>query len=65
LVAGAVEHPASAARLTSFCETPEEAAEVLIAGSVPGDVVLVKGSRGVRMEIVVEKLKAAFGSAKI
>jgi len=64
LVAGAVECPGHAPRLTSFCETPEEAAEILIAGAVPGDVILVKGSRGVRMEIVVERLKAAFGSAK-
>ncbi|HZF41381.1 MAG TPA: UDP-N-acetylmuramoyl-tripeptide--D-alanyl-D-alanine ligase, partial [Blastocatellia bacterium] len=64
LVAGAVEGSGSSARLTSFCETPEEAAEMLVAGSVPGDVILVKGSRGVRMEIVVERLKAAFGSAK-
>jgi UDP-N-acetylmuramoyl-tripeptide--D-alanyl-D-alanine ligase len=64
LVAGAVECPGQAPRLTSFCETPEEAAEMLIAGAVPGDVILVKGSRGVRMEIVVERLKAAFGSAK-
>jgi UDP-N-acetylmuramoyl-tripeptide--D-alanyl-D-alanine ligase len=64
LVAGAVECPGTAPRLTSFCETPEEAAEMLVAGAVPGDVILVKGSRGVRMEIVVERLKAAFGSAK-
>src|SRR5262245_19766723 len=64
LVAGAVEYPGNAPRLTSFCETPEEAAEMLVAGAVPGDVILVKGSRGVRMEIVVERLKAAFGSAK-
>ena len=64
LVAGALECPGNAPRLTSFCETPEEAAEMLVAGAVPGDVILVKGSRGVRMEIVVERLKAAFGSAK-
>jgi UDP-N-acetylmuramoyl-tripeptide--D-alanyl-D-alanine ligase len=64
LVAGAVECPGNAPRLTSFCETPEEAAEMLVAGAVAGDVILVKGSRGVRMEIVVERLKAAFGSAK-
>lgn len=63
LVAGAVEHPKCAAKLTSFCETPEEAAEMLVAGAVPGDLILVKGSRGVRMEIVIERLKAAFGSA--
>ncbi len=64
LVAGAVEGSGSAARLASFCETPEEAAEMLVAGAVPGDMILVKGSRGVRMEIVVERLKAAFGLAK-
>jgi UDP-N-acetylmuramoyl-tripeptide--D-alanyl-D-alanine ligase len=64
LIAGAVECPGNAPKLSSFCETPEEAAEILVAGAVPGDVILVKGSRGVRMEIVVEKLKAAFGSAK-
>jgi UDP-N-acetylmuramyl pentapeptide synthase len=50
--------------LTSFCETPEEAAEFLVASALPGDVLLVKGSRGVRMEKVVERLKAAFGSTK-
>jgi UDP-N-acetylmuramoyl-tripeptide--D-alanyl-D-alanine ligase len=65
MVAGALECPANAPTLTSFCETPEEAAGLLVAGSAPGDVVLVKGSRGVRMEIVVERLKAAFGSTKI
>src|SRR5262245_50749688 len=64
MVAGALECHANAPRLTSFCETPEEAAEILVAGAVPGDVILVKGSRGVRMEIVVERLKAAFGSVK-
>lgn len=64
LVAGAVERSGSKARLTSFCETPEEAAEMLVASLAPGDMILVKGSRGVRMEIVVERLKAAFGSAK-
>ena len=53
----------NAPSVSSFCETPEEAAEMLVAGAVPGDVILVKGSRGV-MEIVVERLKAAFGSAK-
>ncbi|MGH9938169.1 MAG: UDP-N-acetylmuramoyl-tripeptide--D-alanyl-D-alanine ligase, partial [Blastocatellia bacterium] len=64
LVAGAVEASGTGAKLTSFCETPEEAAELLVAGAVPGDLILVKGSRGVRMERVVERLKAAFGPAK-
>jgi len=45
----------------AFCETPEEAAEVLLAEARAGDLVLVKGSRGVRTERVIEKLRAAFG----
>lgn len=64
LVAGATEDVRSRARLTSFCETPEETAETLIANAAPGDLILVKGSRGVRTERVVERLKAAFGPAK-
>jgi len=60
LVAGALEIVGSSAKLTSFCETPEQAAELLVAGAAPGDLVLVKGSRGVRMEKVIGKLKDAF-----
>lgn len=45
----------------TFCATPEEAAEQLLAEWQPGDLVLVKGSRGVRTERVVERLKAALG----
>ena len=40
-----------------FCETPEEAAEVLKREARPGDLILVKGSRGVKTDIVVERLK--------
>jgi UDP-N-acetylmuramoyl-tripeptide--D-alanyl-D-alanine ligase len=64
LVAGAIESSGAAAKLSSFCETPEAAAELLIARIVPGDLILVKGSRGVRTEKVVERLKTAFGSTK-
>jgi UDP-N-acetylmuramoyl-tripeptide--D-alanyl-D-alanine ligase len=40
-----------------FCETPEEAAEVLKREARPGDLILVKGSRGVKTDIVVERMK--------
>lgn len=43
-----------------FCDTPEEAAETLIAEIRSGDLILVKGSRGVRTEKIVERLRAAF-----
>jgi UDP-N-acetylmuramoyl-tripeptide--D-alanyl-D-alanine ligase len=62
LVAGALEIVGSSTKLTSFCETPEQAADLLVAGATANDLILVKGSRGVRTEKVVEKLKAAFGS---
>jgi UDP-N-acetylmuramoyl-tripeptide--D-alanyl-D-alanine ligase len=62
LIAGALEIVGSGAKLTSFCETPEQAADLLIAGVTANDLILVKGSRGVRTEKVTEKLKAAFGS---
>jgi len=62
LVAGALEIVGSSTKLTSFCETPEQAADLLVAGATANDLILDKGSRGVRTEKVVEKLKAAFGS---
>jgi UDP-N-acetylmuramoyl-tripeptide--D-alanyl-D-alanine ligase len=40
--------------------TSEAAAEVMVAAVRPGDVILVKGSRGVRTEQVVDRLKAEF-----
>lgn len=43
-----------------FCETPEEAAERLSGIVRAGDFVLVKGSRGVKTEIVIEKMKERF-----
>lgn len=61
LVAGALESGMNPAH-ADFCGTPEEAAERLIAESAPGDLILVKGSRGVRTERVIEKLRAEFGS---
>ena len=61
LVAGAKENGLKT-EAAIFCETPEEAAEQLIAEHAPGDLVLVKGSRGVRTEKVIERLRAGFGS---
>jgi len=54
---------AGAGSIAVFCESPENASEKLIAEARPGDLVLVKGSRGVRTEKVIEKLRDAFGSA--
>ncbi|HJR09475.1 MAG TPA: Mur ligase family protein, partial [Pyrinomonadaceae bacterium] len=47
-----------------FCETPEEAAEVLEREARPGDLILVKGSRGVKTEIVVQRMKQRFAEAR-
>ena len=38
--------------------TSAEAAELLLASMAPGDLVLVKGSRGIGTDLVVERLKA-------
>jgi UDP-N-acetylmuramoyl-tripeptide--D-alanyl-D-alanine ligase len=43
-----------------FVEGPEEAAEILADKLRAGDVILVKGSRGVRMERFVERIKRRF-----
>jgi len=40
--------------------TSEEAAEVALLRIRPGDLVLVKGSRGIRTDVVVERLKVEF-----
>ncbi len=61
LVKGAIDHGMKAEQ-AEFYETPEEAGERLVAEARPGDLILVKGSRGVRTERVVEKLRGAFSS---
>ncbi len=58
LVAGAT---AAGLQAATFCASPEEAAEMLLAELQAGDLVLVKGSRGVRTERIVERLQAALG----
>jgi UDP-N-acetylmuramoyl-tripeptide--D-alanyl-D-alanine ligase len=44
-----------------FFESSEEAAEALAEFIRPGDLVLVKGSRGVHTELIVERLKERYG----
>jgi UDP-N-acetylmuramoyl-tripeptide--D-alanyl-D-alanine ligase len=40
----------------SVCADPTEAAEVLIRVAAAGDVILIKGSRGMRMEKILDHL---------
>jgi len=56
LVEGARQNGLNA-EFALFCETPEEAAEILKREARPGDLILVKGSRGVKTDVVVERLK--------
>ncbi len=57
---GAQQAGVSADRL-AFFPTPEEASAYLRTILQAGDVVLVKGSRGVHLEKLVEELKSALG----
>ena len=42
-------------------DSSAEAAELMAAAVAPGDVVLVKGSRGVKTDLVVDRLVAVCG----
>ncbi|MEI4878516.1 hypothetical protein Q8G53_29220, partial [Klebsiella pneumoniae] len=57
IVEGAVTAGLSRAR-TRFFATPPEAAQFLETLVAPGDLLLVKGSRGVKMEQIVDALIA-------
>jgi UDP-N-acetylmuramyl pentapeptide synthase len=61
--AGAVTDGARSAGLaperTQVAGTPEEAAAVIASWSAPGDWILVKASRGMRLERVVDALRGA------
>ena len=63
LIAGAREAGMSA-EVALFCETPQQAGEMVAREVRAGDLVLIKGSRGVRTEAVVERLKRDFGELK-
>jgi UDP-N-acetylmuramoyl-tripeptide--D-alanyl-D-alanine ligase len=58
-VRGAIEagHPAAQAK---FCASSEEAGEFVQKLMKRGDLLLVKGSRGVKMERIVEALDSQF-----
>jgi UDP-N-acetylmuramoyl-tripeptide--D-alanyl-D-alanine ligase len=62
--AGVLAHAAVAAGLApgSVVHVPsrDEAAEVALQKARPGDLILVKGSRGIRTDVVVDSLKAEF-----
>jgi UDP-N-acetylmuramoyl-tripeptide--D-alanyl-D-alanine ligase len=45
-----------------FCESTEEASRVVIEWARSGDVILIKGSRGVGTEAIVEQLRTEFGA---
>jgi UDP-N-acetylmuramoyl-tripeptide--D-alanyl-D-alanine ligase len=59
IIAGAREAGMNQAD-TVFVETPEEASELFIRDVRAGDFILVKGSRGVKTEIVVQRVKQEF-----
>jgi UDP-N-acetylmuramoyl-tripeptide--D-alanyl-D-alanine ligase len=61
----AAEGLASAAREAGLrtvlhAATSDEAAQIALSRVRPGDLVLVKGSRGIRTDVVVDRLKAEF-----
>ncbi len=62
-VRGLAEHMAQAAEQggihADFVATPEEAGEWLARETKAGDVVLLKGSRGVKLELALEKWKSS------
>ena len=45
----------------SYVETSEEAAAAIVGAVRPGDLVLVKGSRGTRTDVVADRLTAELG----
>jgi UDP-N-acetylmuramyl pentapeptide synthase len=50
-----------AASQVHYVESSKAAAELVASLVTSGDVVLVKGSRGIRTEVVVDRLKVELG----
>jgi UDP-N-acetylmuramoyl-tripeptide--D-alanyl-D-alanine ligase len=63
LVEGAVIEGGMARQQTRFFEQVEEASHWLLTELQPGDLILVKGSRGVRLEQLVRRLVATLAPA--
>jgi UDP-N-acetylmuramoyl-tripeptide--D-alanyl-D-alanine ligase len=59
IVDGAIEGGMAASRV-HYVQTSNEAADLAAKLVTSGDLVLVKGSRGIRTEVVVDRLKAEF-----
>ena len=57
IIRGAIDH----VETTFACETAQEAARQLQEISRSGDVVLIKGSRGLKLEQIVEEYRINFG----
>jgi UDP-N-acetylmuramoyl-tripeptide--D-alanyl-D-alanine ligase len=57
LADGAVEGGIPAPRV-HYIENSKDAADLAATVVKPGDIVLVKGSRGIRTDVVVDRLKA-------
>jgi len=61
VLAGAAVAAGMAPESVRYFPTSDEAADAIAASVRSGDVVLVKGSRGVRTDRVVDRLKAELG----
>jgi UDP-N-acetylmuramoyl-tripeptide--D-alanyl-D-alanine ligase len=59
LAAGAISAGMPAARV-HYAANSQEAADLAVTLVKPGDLILVKGSRGIRTEVVADRLKAEF-----
>ena len=60
-IAGAAMHAGMPSSRVSSCLSNDEAVAAVMAGIEAVDVILVKGSRGMRMETIVESLEEALG----